>query len=530
MGSVFAAFDMTLRRDVAVKLLHPEALKSESQISRFSLEARAIAQLNHPHIAVLHDFHAAADPVPFLVMERIDGLSLRQLLHRESALALPRAVHIAKQVLSALGAAHRAGTVHRDVKPSNVMLVQTGAIADLTKLVDFGIARMAEGTTRQHHTQAGSVIGTLQYMPPEQARGLPVTFSADLYAVGVCLFEMIAGYNPFAVGESAAVLVAVRDLIPPDVRRARPETPPWLAAAIERALRKEPTERFASAEEFAAALGASQSHTQPPASSMQEQGATVHERTVHEQTASRFVSKGDAPHAPSALNVHAPARTGSAVLVLGIGLIVALVTVGALAAALVLRGEGEPTLVTASYEAGPPAAEIPSAREAAPSRAAAAAAPAEPAARARGRAEREKSEPPPAPASASTKPAPTKPAGVRCVCIPPSGDGRLCKPSGEKVPPCACRGSFTICSQPYTLVDQSLVCANGSDDFKRIAGVKPGAPCAGFRNVTDRETGTYKCELCATGNYEGNDGDSCQGIVMDTGVASKGFLRGCEVP
>jgi serine/threonine-protein kinase len=254
MGAVFQATDLRLKRFVAIKTLLAEGAEDQDTLSRFATEARAIGALAHPNIGALLDFHGALDPVPFLVLEYIEGESLRSLLSRNTKLPAARAVHIAQQMLAALSAAHAAGTIHRDIKPSNVMMVPGTAVQDFVRVIDFGVARVAESVTRQHRTHDGAILGTPPYMAPEQAMGQPVHAGVDVYAVAVCLFEMIAGYNPFAVGKPVFVFAAVRDVVPPLLSQVEPSVPRALSDVVAKQLSKLPAARYRSAAEFSAAL------------------------------------------------------------------------------------------------------------------------------------------------------------------------------------------------------------------------------------------------------------------------------------
>ena len=254
MGAVYAAADLRLRRPVAVKLLRADLAPDAETSSRFELEARAISTLGHPHIGVLFDFHSAADPVPFLVLELIDGPSLHQAMRQAPRFTLPRALHIALQMLSGVAAAHDAGVIHRDIKPSNVMLVQSGGVPDLVRIVDFGIARMTETITRRHQTSDGQIIGTPAYMSPEQAMGMAAHPGIDVYATALCLYEMLAGQCPFSMGNAVLSLAAVRDLTPPPLRALRPDLPQELSDLVARELSKNPAQRVGNAMRLASML------------------------------------------------------------------------------------------------------------------------------------------------------------------------------------------------------------------------------------------------------------------------------------
>ena len=213
---------------------------------RFVREARAAASFSHPNAVAVFDA-GDADGYLYLVMELVEGRSLAERIGLEGALPVDDALDVVDDVLQALGAAHRAGIVHRDVKPGNVLLTHDGT----AKLADFGIAkRIGDGDL----TLAGQFIGTPEYLSPEQVTGAPVTPATDLYAAGVVLFEAIAGRPPFAAGSPLATALAHRDLAPPDLRSRRRGVPDHVAGAVARAMQKDPASRFSTAEEMRSAL------------------------------------------------------------------------------------------------------------------------------------------------------------------------------------------------------------------------------------------------------------------------------------
>ncbi|HEX6248596.1 MAG TPA: protein kinase, partial [Nocardioidaceae bacterium] len=246
MGTVHEGLDERLGRRVAVKVLREEYADDPGFVARFEREARAAAGLSHPNIAQVLDTGRDGDR-HFIVMELVDGGHLGQLLRDEGPLCPEKAAGIAVQVCRALGAAHAAGVVHRDVKPGNVLVDRAGRV----QVTDFGIAHTGGQTSL---TRTGSVLGTVAYLSPEQAAGQRATPASDLYAVGVVLFEMLTGSVPFA-GDSA-VAVALRHLQEevPDVRDRAPDVPPALAGVVARATAKDPQDRFADAEQMEQAL------------------------------------------------------------------------------------------------------------------------------------------------------------------------------------------------------------------------------------------------------------------------------------
>jgi serine/threonine-protein kinase len=246
MADVYLAEDEELGRRVAIKILNDRHANDDSFVERFRREAKNAAGLSHPNIVSIYD-RGEAEGTYYIAMEYLDGRSLKELVVARGPLPIPDAIDAIRQVLAALRFAHRKGIVHRDIKPHNVMADADGRL----KVTDFGIARA--GVSQM--TEAGSIIGTAQYLSPEQARGAPVDQRSDLYSVGVVLYEMLTGTTPFS-GESP-VEIAMKHLSdpprPPSVQR--PDIPPDLDMVVLRALAKNPEDRFQTAEELDAELG-----------------------------------------------------------------------------------------------------------------------------------------------------------------------------------------------------------------------------------------------------------------------------------
>jgi serine/threonine protein kinase len=245
MGTVYRAVDETLDRDVAIKVLNPD-LGDPEVLKRFRAEAVALARLNHPGIATIYELTRHEDDL-LMVMEFVRGETLQELSERLGPLAPPQAGHLCLQILEALGHAHRAGVVHRDLKPANIMVTDGG----LVKVMDFGIARVL-GT--EHVTHAGYMMGTPAYMAPEQVLGADVDGRADLYAVGVVFFRLLSRELPFTAETAIAMVQKQIGDMPTPIGTFRPDLPLWCGQVIERALAKQPAERYQSAEEFKAAL------------------------------------------------------------------------------------------------------------------------------------------------------------------------------------------------------------------------------------------------------------------------------------
>lgn len=244
MATVYAAHDRLLDREVAVKLLDPTSSVPQLR-ERFLREARAAASLSHPNAVAVHDVGEDSGQ-PYLVMELVPGEGLDDVLRR-GPLDPAEAVHIMDGVLAALSAAHARGLVHRDVKPSNILLTRDGQ----PKLADFGIAKaLAAGDITTH----GIVLGTPTYLSPEQAAGRQATAASDLYAAGLVLYECLAGAPPFPGDNALAVALAHERTPPPSLAAQRPGLPPGLATTVERALEKDPADRFPDAEAMRGAL------------------------------------------------------------------------------------------------------------------------------------------------------------------------------------------------------------------------------------------------------------------------------------
>ena len=246
MSTVYRAFDETLERPVAVKLMNREVASDSDQLERFRREARAVAQLSHPHIVGVIDA-GEDDGRPYIVLEYVEGETLKDRIRRQGRLPVPEAIAYAIEIARALGAAHARHIVHRDVKPQNVMIDEEGS----AKVTDFGIARTLE---EDGLTADGRVLGTTDYVSPEQALGRDVTGQSDLYSLGVVLYEMLLGEVPFKGENQVAVAMKhVREELP-DVQRARPEISAALARVIETATAKRQNDRYADDAELVADL------------------------------------------------------------------------------------------------------------------------------------------------------------------------------------------------------------------------------------------------------------------------------------
>ena len=248
MGVVYAAHDPVIDRAVAIKLVRIDLLQGEDRtgfLERFQREAQAAARCMHPNIVAIYDFAIHGDN-PFLAMEYVPGVSLAARLREGPRFTSDEAMGVIRQVLSALGRAHAAGVVHRDVKPANILLVDVNVV----KMTDFGIARFDGSELTQH----GAVIGTPAYMSPEQCRGDAVDARSDLFSAGTVLYEMLTGERPFGGGNATQVIYRLMNEEPPALATPDGRLSPALALVLRRALAKRSEQRFASAQEMMEAL------------------------------------------------------------------------------------------------------------------------------------------------------------------------------------------------------------------------------------------------------------------------------------
>ncbi|MFZ1983914.1 MAG: serine/threonine-protein kinase [Desulfatitalea sp.] len=247
MGVVYQAHDPQIDRMVALKILRPDRVTSESFVARFLKEARAIGRLSHPNIVTIYDVGEDHGTV-YIAMEFLKGEPFNEVV-RSGRLTVPQCVDIARQVAQTLDYAHRQGIVHRDIKPSNIILTEDSQV----KLTDFGIARI-EDTGAGQQTQAGEILGTPVYMSPEQVMGQIVDGRSDLFSVGVILYEMVVGRRPFSGNNIAAIFRAITHDVPEVPSAADPFIPQSLSDLIMKSLAKETGQRFQTGRQMAEAL------------------------------------------------------------------------------------------------------------------------------------------------------------------------------------------------------------------------------------------------------------------------------------
>jgi serine/threonine-protein kinase len=245
MANVYLAEDQELGRSVAIKMLDERHSQDEQFVERFRREAKNAAGLSHPNIVSIYD-RGQAEGTYYIAMEYLEGRTLKELLITRGPTPLAVAIDYARQILSALGFAHRHGIVHRDIKPHNIVVAPDGRL----KVTDFGIAR--SGTSQM--TETGSIIGTAQYLSPEQAKGAPVTPASDIYSVGIVLYEMLTGTVPFTGDTPLEIAMKHLSTTPLPPSEARPEVPHELDSIVLRALAKDPEDRYQSADEMDADL------------------------------------------------------------------------------------------------------------------------------------------------------------------------------------------------------------------------------------------------------------------------------------
>jgi serine/threonine-protein kinase len=283
MARVYRAIDTTLEREVAVKLINQE-LRSEPEFdARFQREARIASQLADPHIIVVHDFGIDHDLGPYLVMEYLQGQTLRERLHASGKLPFRAGVQLSAQLMLALIHAHNKNIVHRDIKPDNIFFLNQSGVRLHVRVLDFGIARIYRGddTGREPLTQPGAVLGTPRYMSPEQLAGRPVDARSDLYSGAMVIHEALTGHLPYVSGKSFAELC--------------PEAPPSLGQLLEQCLKPNPNERPASAVEVylrLQELGKASGILLLPPGAMEKLLSTQQQQQVHEQPTLPYMPAG----------------------------------------------------------------------------------------------------------------------------------------------------------------------------------------------------------------------------------------------
>jgi eukaryotic-like serine/threonine-protein kinase len=252
MGTVYLCEHAVLHRRLAVKVLRPDLATDPELVDRFRNEAVAASRIGQENVVDVLDFGTTEDGSLYYVMEALDGKSLGAVIRQDGPFPVGRALDVLEQICRALAAAHARGVVHRDVKPDNVLVVRREDGTELAKVIDFGISHNPRPEGTPPITRSGAIIGTPEYMAPEQAAGDPVDRRTDVYAVGVLAFEMLTGELPIAAATPIATLVAHQTRTPDPPSKRRPSVPPDVDALVLRALAKKPEDRFASMEALAA--------------------------------------------------------------------------------------------------------------------------------------------------------------------------------------------------------------------------------------------------------------------------------------
>src|SRR6267142_846743 len=258
MGTVYRARHLLIDRPVAVKVLNPRFVEDEAARTRFRREAKACGRLQHVNAVTVTDFGTSQDGYVYLVMELLEGRTLREVLAKEGPLDAARSVALMLQISAAVAAAHEAGIIHRDLKPGNIFIVQRAEVPAVVKVLDFGIAKLAAESLDEEDpltlTQVGAMIGTPRYMSPEQCDGAELTPAADVYSLGVILYEMLTGTVPFSGSTPLAIAMKHTAEIPRSPREFVASIPPALEQVVLHTLEKRPQDRPANAAEFRAEL------------------------------------------------------------------------------------------------------------------------------------------------------------------------------------------------------------------------------------------------------------------------------------
>lgn len=254
MGTVYRARHLLMDRPVAIKVLHPQFVDNEAARTRFQLEARAAVLLHHTNAVSVTDFGQTADGLVYIVMELLNGSTLREILAKEAPLETARATSIMLQTSAAVAAAHNAGIIHRDLKPSNILVTKSAAAPAIVKVLDFGIAKLAADILDEEDASAltlpGTPIGTPRYMSPEQYEGSDLTPAADVYSLGVILYEMLTGMAPFTGVSPVEIAIKHANDPPLRPREIVATIPEDVERVVLHALEKQPQARPANAAEF----------------------------------------------------------------------------------------------------------------------------------------------------------------------------------------------------------------------------------------------------------------------------------------
>ncbi len=298
MGEVYLGLHVELGSPVAVKVLNRAAQADPKGVARFANEAKAVAAIGHENIAGIIDHDALSDGTPYIVMEFVEGITLRELLVEQGVLSCRQAAQLTLDVLAGLSAAHAKGIVHRDLKPENVRVTPAGR----AKVLDFGVAKMLQAPTL---TTEGAIVGTPHYMAPEQVNADAIDGRVDVYATGVMLFELVTGQRPFEGHNMSELLAKQLHAAPPWPSKLRPDVPPALEQVILRALEKQPERRFESAQAMSAALAA----LLPGLDGRAPLPTVTPAASVYTPTRKEVATPGPPPRAPASEPAPAPRRS-----------------------------------------------------------------------------------------------------------------------------------------------------------------------------------------------------------------------------
>ena len=249
MGTVFEARDMFVERQVALKLMHPHLMLDATLVTRFRREAQAAARIQHPNVVIVFEVGKHRENTFYIAQEMLVGKTLRQLIESRRSLDLAETISIAIPVMGGIAAAHACDIVHRDLKPENIVFARTSTGEFIPKIIDFGIAKVNQDIGTNVLSHFGSIMGTLQYMSPEQIDGKPVDASADVWAMGVMLYEMLTGERPFEGDSAGAILNSILTK-PPALLESKVPQAAAFSTAIHRAIQKNPADRHPTMQAF----------------------------------------------------------------------------------------------------------------------------------------------------------------------------------------------------------------------------------------------------------------------------------------
>lgn len=325
MATVFKGTDLTLGRTVAIKILSEELAEDPSFVARFRLEAQAAASLTHPNIVAVYDTGSDRD-THYIVMEYLEGRTLHQILNEDGTVPPEQVARIGAEVAEALAEAHDKGIVHRDVKPGNIMISRNGN----AKVMDFGIAKAA---TAGNLTQVGSILGTVAYLSPEQARGEPVDGRSDIYSLGALLYQMLTGGLPLKGDTYVEMVHKLNNQDPPRPSETNPAIPRKLDAVIMRTLAKEPGDRYQTGTELAADLldsirePAGTAAVAPPLASATDKTTVAPVARAHKDDSTRVMPAAAAPPAQRVVRQAPPPGSNTGKTLIGVAAIIALLAI-----------------------------------------------------------------------------------------------------------------------------------------------------------------------------------------------------------